>query len=117
CVAFLKLFSDQPDYFGAVVRRGKGAVVVAPDKSALSNAALVQLAGSTVVQDALKSDASSQSAPSGPLILDSDPSKLAIIAAVPGRPANANGDTRVRPTFAAVYGIGVGDDYLSSPLR
>lgn len=117
CVTFLKLFSDQPDYFGVVVRRGKGAAVVAPNSSALSNTALVQLAGSTVVQDALKRDASSQSAPSGPLILNGTPPKLAIVAAVPGRPPGASGDARVRPTFAAVYGIGIGDDYLSSPLR
>ena len=117
CVTFLKLFSDQPDYFGVVVRRGKGAAVVAPNSSALSNAALVQLAGSTVVQDALKRSASSQSAPSGPLILDGTPSKLVVVAAVPGRPAKASGDARVRPTFAAVYGIGIGADYLSSPLR
>ncbi|HEX4655134.1 MAG TPA: ATP-binding protein [Mycobacteriales bacterium] len=117
CVTFLKLFSDQPDYFGAVVRRGKGAVIVAPDSSALNNAALVQLAGSTVVQDALQRGASSQSAPSGPMILDGSPSKLVVVAAVPGRPANTSGDARVRPTFAAVYGIGIGDDYLSSPLR
>ena len=116
CVTFLRLFSDQPDYFGVVVRRGKGAALVAPNNSALSNAALIQLAGSQIVQDALKRDASSQSAPSGPLILDGNPSKLAVVAAVPGRPAAASEDSRVRPTFAAVYGIGIGDDYLSSPL-
>ena len=117
CVTFLRLFSDQPDYFGVVVRRGKGAAVVAPNSSALSNAALLQLAGSQIVQDALKRDATSQSAPSGPLILGSDPAQLAVIAAVPGRRAGASDDARVRPSFAAVYGIGIGDDYLSSPLR
>ena len=117
CVQALKLFSDQPDYFGVVVRRGKGAAVVAPNSSALSNAALLQLAGSSIVQDALKRDANAQTAPSGPLILDGSPSKLAVVAAVSGRPADASGDARVRPTFAAVYGIGIGDDYLSSPLR
>jgi PAS domain S-box-containing protein len=117
CVQFLKLFSDQPDYFGVLVRRGKGAAVVAPSRSALSNAALVQLAGSTVVQDALQRDASAQSAPSGPLILNGSPPKLFIVAAVPGRPPGSSADARVRPTFAAVYGIGIGDDYLSSPLR
>ncbi len=117
CVQALKLFSDQPDYFGVVVRRGKGAVVVAPDSAALSNAALLQLAGSQIVQDAFKRDATAQSAPSGPLILNGSPTKLAVVAAVPGRPADASGDARVRPTFAAVYGIGIGDDYLSSPLR
>ena len=117
CVQALKLFSDQPDYFGVVVRRGKGAAVVAPNSSALSNAALLQLAGSSIVQDALKRDANAQTAPSGPLILNGSPSKLAVVAAVSGRPADASGDARVRPTFAAVYGIGIGDDYLSSPLR
>jgi PAS domain S-box-containing protein len=117
CVQALKLFSQEPDYFGVVVRRGKGAAVVAPNSSALSNAALLQLAGSSIVQDALRRDASSQTAPSGPLILDGTPPKLAIVAAMPGRPADASGDTRVRPTFASVYGIGIGDDYLSSPLR
>jgi len=117
CVAFLKLFSDQPDYFGAIVRRGTGAVVVAPDPNALDNAALVQLAGSDVVQTALKPDATAQTAPSGSLILTGDPPKLVVVAAVPGRPASASQDARVRPTFAAVYGIGLGDAYLSSPLR
>ena len=117
CVAFLRLFSEQPDYFGAIVRRGAGAAIVAPDRSALDNAALVQLAGSTVVQEALQRDATAQTAPSGLLVLGDNPPKLVVVAAVPGRPANAAGDARVRPTFAAVYGIGIGDPYLSSKLR
>ncbi|MDQ1696597.1 MAG: hypothetical protein QOJ03_1950, partial [Frankiaceae bacterium] len=117
CVAALKLFSDQPDYFGVRIRRGKGAAVVAPDPNAVSNAALVQLAGSSIVQEALAPRASAQTAPSGPLLLSGEPPRLAVVAAVPGRPASANGDTRVRPTFAAVYGITVGDAYLGSLQR
>ena len=116
CITFLKLFSDQPDYFGVVVRRGKGAAVVAPDKTALSNAALVQLAGSSIVQEVLKAGTTAQTAPSGPIILAGPPSRLAVVAAVAGRRDNSK-DSRVRPTFAAVYGIFVGDRYLSSSLR
>ena len=117
CVAFLRLFSDQPDYFGAIVGRGQGAELIAPNRTVLDNTALVQLAGSAVVQGALARDATSQTAPSGSLILGDNPPKLAVVAAVPGRPAGAAGDARVRPTFAAVYGIVIGDAYLSSKLR
>ena len=119
CVAGLKLFSDQPDYFGVIVRRGKGAAVVAPDKNALSNAALVQLAGSPVVQAALQRDAIPQEAPNGPMLLPGPDgtSQLAVVAAVPGRPADSRDDARVRPTFAAVYGVVIGDDYLGSNQR
>jgi two-component system phosphate regulon sensor histidine kinase PhoR len=117
CVTFLKLFSDQPDYFGVIAVRGKPPAVVAPNANALSNAALVQLAGSSVVQAALAAGATAQTAPSGPLLLSGNPPQLAVIAAVPGRPANSHNDSRVRPTFAAVYGVIVEDQYLSSPLR
>jgi two-component system phosphate regulon sensor histidine kinase PhoR len=118
CINFLKLFSDQPRYFGALVRRNpKGAAVIAPDPKALSNAALVQLAGSGVVQEALARDATAQTAPNGPLLLSGSPPQLAIVAAAPGRPPSAHGDVRVRPTFAAVYGVIVEDDYLSSAAR
>src|SRR5437764_7097644 len=117
CVGALKLFSDQPDYFAVVVRRGAGAAVIAPDSKAIDNTALVQLAGSPVVQAALQADATTQTAPSGPLVLGENPPKLVVVAAVPGRPASAAGDSRVRPTFAAVYGITIGDAYLSSKQR
>jgi PAS domain S-box-containing protein len=117
CITALKLFSDQPDYFGVLVRRGKGALVVAPNSSAVSNTALVQLAGSRIVQDSLNRGANAQSAPSGPLILDGSPPRLVVVASEPIRPAKSSQDARVRPTAAAVYGIGVGDAYLRSPLR
>ena len=117
CVSALKLFSDLPDYFGVIVRRGKGAAVVAPNSNALSSTALTQLAGSQIVQDALNRDANSQTAPSGPLILDGSPSKLAMVAAVPVRRAGASSDARVRPTKAAVYGIEIGGAYLTRPGR
>lgn len=115
CISALRLFSDQPDYFAVVVRRNAGAALVAPNSTVLDNAALVQLAGSSVVQGALEPHATVP--PSGPLILGDNPPKLVIVAAAPGRPASAAGDSRVRPSYAAVYGIIIGDAYLSSPLR
>jgi PAS domain S-box-containing protein len=111
CVAFLRLFSDQPDYFGVVVLRGKPPAVVAPDRNALSRAALVQLAGSDVVQGALARDATAQTVANGAVLLEGDPARLAVVAAVPGR-KDGSTDARVPPDYAAVYGVVIGDTYL-----
>src|SRR3954471_4390029 len=119
CASFLRLFSEQPDYFAVLVLRGKGARVIAPDRRAVSNAALVQLAGSPLVQQVLKPGTVASTAASGPLLLSGGPGKppvLALVAAVPGRPGGGT-DTRVRPTFAAVYGAGVVDAYLQQLQR
>src|SRR3954469_6386285 len=119
CASFLRLFSEQPDYFAVLVLRGKGARVIAPDRRAVSNAALVQLAGSPLVQQVLKPGTVASTAASGPLLLSGGPGNppvLALVAAVPGRPGGGT-DTRVRPTFAAVYGAGVVDAYLQQLQR
>jgi two-component system phosphate regulon sensor histidine kinase PhoR len=111
CVNALRLFAEQPDYFAVVVVPGKAPAVVAPGPHALSQVALVQLAGDPVVRQALQPGATAQTAPAGPVLLTGSPPKLAMIAAVPG---GASTDARVRPAFAAVYGVGIVDAYLSS---
>jgi len=55
-----------------------------------------------------------QTASGGPVLLPGSPPRLVIIEAVPGRPTS---DARVKPTFAAVYGVGVGDNYLGGVRR
>ena len=109
CANFLQLFSDQPDYFGALVTR-KGALVVAPNKNALSAAALLQLEGSRVVGSVLARGATPQTVATGALLLSASPPKLVIVAAVPG----GRTDPRVKPGFAAVYGVGLVDAYLAA---
>jgi two-component system, OmpR family, sensor histidine kinase VicK len=119
CVPFLKLFSEQPAYFAVLVRPGTGATVIAPNRRAVSNAGLVQLAGSQLVQQVLKPGTIASTAASGPLLLSGGagrPPRLALVAAVPGRPGGST-DARVRPTFAAVYGAGVVDAYLQQLQR
>ncbi|HET6816235.1 MAG TPA: ATP-binding protein [Mycobacteriales bacterium] len=119
CAGFLKLFSEQPAYFAVLVRRGAGATVIAPDARAVSNAGLLQLAGSQIVQQVLKPGTLPSTASSGPLLLSGGAGKppvLALVAAAPGRPDGSN-DARVRPTFAAVYGAGVVDAYLQQLQR
>jgi two-component system sensor histidine kinase VicK len=119
CVPFLKLFSEQPAYFAVLVRRGAGATVIAPDARAVSNAGLVQLAGSQIVQQVLRRGTIASTAASGPLLLSGgpgNPPRLELVAAVPGRPGGS-ADARVRPTFAAVYGAGVVDAYLQQLQR
>ena len=115
---FLRLFSEQPDYFAAIVQRGKGGVVVAPNPRAVSPAALVQLVGSQVVAQVLRRGAVSSTAATDVMLLSGAagrPPRLAMVAAVPGRPRP---DSRIRPTFAAVYGIGIVDSFLRSfPAR
>ena len=120
CETFLTLFSDQPKYFGVVVRRGHGAAVVAPKEPVLGNAALVQLAGSQAVQAALRRGASRQTAANELLLLAGDqggPDQLAVVAAVPGTRPGEQPDARVAPPFAAVYGIVIENRYLSSEQR
>ena len=119
CAGFLRLFSEQPAYFAVLVRRGAGATVIAPDPRAVSNAALVQLAGSQLVQQVLKPGTVASTASSGPLLLSGGagrPPRLALVAAAPGRPGGSS-DARIRPTFAAVYGAGVVDAYLQQLQR
>ena len=119
CTSFLRLFSEQPAYFAALFFRGKGAQIVAPNAHAVSNAALVQLAGSQLVQQVMKPGTLPSTAASGPMLVSGGAGKppvLVLVAAVPGRPGGAP-DARVRPTFAAVYGAGVVDAYLQQLQR
>src|SRR4051794_29387419 len=115
CIEFLTLFSEQPDYF-AVVVQPTGARVVAPTHSALSAASLLQLSGDPIVQAALKQGASPRSFSGGPVLLRGAKPTLALVAAVPGRPGGSS-DARIKPTYAAVYGVGLVDAYLASIRR
>ena len=108
CVQFLTLFSDQADYFAVLVIPGKGAQQLAPaPPHVLPNAALVQLAGSSVVQEALKKGATPTSTAGGPVLLTGNPPLLAVVEAAPG-----TADARLKPAFAAVYGVVIGDAFL-----
>ena len=111
----LTLFSVDPDYFALVDVRGHGAGIrsIAQSRHALQRAALLQIAGSDIVSGALARDASPQLAASGALLLHGSPPRLAIVAAVPGRPGGSN-NAQVRPSFAAVYGIGLTSKYLDA---
>jgi PAS domain S-box-containing protein len=111
CAPALRLFSEDPNYFAAIYRPGSGVKLLAPNKRALDDTALLQLAGSPVVHSVLHLGKTIQSTASGPILLHGAPARLAIIAAVPG----GNGsNAQVRPTFAAIYGIGIVDRYLST---
>jgi signal transduction histidine kinase len=120
CVQFLRLFSEQPDYFAVLVQRGKGATVVAPKPNAVAPAGLLQIVGSEVVRQALAANAPASTAATDVLLLSARPGaapRLSLVAAVPVRPGGTS-DTRVPPIYAAVYGIGVGDALLRSfPAR
>jgi signal transduction histidine kinase/HAMP domain-containing protein len=111
CISFLNSFSDDPNYFAVIDKPGSGLVTVAPTKDALDATALVQLAGSAVVRGALETSATTQTTTSGPLLLPGSPARLAIVAAVPGRPVGVK-SAQVKPTFAAIYGIGLVNSYL-----
>jgi len=112
CVDFLKLFSDQAEYFAVEVAPGAGAKEVATNAPhPLDNASLVQLAGSAVVQSALQPGAPAQSASGGPVLLTGSTPLLAVVEASPGRPGGSS-DNRQKPSFAAVYGVVIGDAYL-----
>jgi len=108
CVDFLKLFSDQANYFAVLVYPGLTKQVAPAPPQTLPNAALVQLAGSSVVQAAMQKGATAQTTSGGPVLLTGNPPLLAVVEAAPGGTA----DARVKPTFASVYGVVVGDAFL-----
>ncbi|HVV77969.1 MAG TPA: ATP-binding protein [Mycobacteriales bacterium] len=108
CGQALQVFSENPGYFAAVYQPGKGVKLVAPSPTALENAALVQLAGSKVVHDVVRLGSTYQTVGSGAILLPGAPAELAIISAVANSPS-----PQIKPTLAAVYGIGIVDSYLS----
>jgi PAS domain S-box-containing protein len=111
CAEAIKLFSADPNYFAAIYQPHKGVKLLAPDKHALDDTALLQLAGSQVVRSVLHVGKTVRTPSSGPILLHGAPARLAIISAVPG----GNGDSaQVKPTYAAVYGVGIVDRYLST---
>lgn len=116
CVQALKLFSVDPDYFALIYQPGKGARTIAPAASALDKTALTQLAGSPLVAAAVKRSTLASSVESGPLVLHGRPSRLVVVAAVAGRPGGAT-NAQVKPTFAAVYGIGLTRAYLGTVAK
>lgn len=111
CVSGLKLFSEDPNYFAALYQPGSGVRLIAPNKHALTNAALLQLTGSGVVKSALRPGRTIQTPSSGPVLLPGAPARLAIVAAVP-----ATSSAQVKAKYAGVYGIGLVDKYLE-PLH
>jgi PAS domain S-box-containing protein len=117
CVGLVQAFADNPGYFAVIVQPNHGATVIAPTTDALDNTALIEVAGSRVVRAALKRSATAQTVPSGPIYLHGNPSQLAVIAAAPGRPTGSGSTSQVKPTFAAVYGITLVDDYLKTVAR
>jgi PAS domain S-box-containing protein len=117
CVNFLKFFSEEASYFAVTVVPPAGVREIATNLSQpLPDVALVQLSGSAPVRAALLPGATVQSPAGGPTLLPGNPPTLAVVEAVPGRP-NGSQDARVRPTFAAVYGVVVGDSYLGAVSR
>jgi PAS domain S-box-containing protein len=112
CIGFLDLFSDEPGYFAVIEQRGAGVRTVAPHRGVLSRTALLQLAGSVIARTALAESTSPQAVEEGPLLLDGSPPKLAIVAAVPGRPGGST-NAQISPTFAAIYGV----DLTGSDLK
>lgn len=113
CIAALKLFSVDPDYFALIDQPGSGIRTIAPSRNVLDSTALIQIAGSAIVRDALRRSTTARIVPSGPLLLHGSPQQLAVVAAVPGRPGGVN-NAQVKPSFAAVYGIGLSHRYLAS---
>jgi PAS domain S-box-containing protein len=113
CVGALRLFASDRNYFAVIVEPGAGLRVEAHSGKALDHTALLQLEGSAVVRGALKRLATAQVATSGPLLLHASPPTLAMVAAVPGRPGGGS-DAQVKPTYAAVYGIGLVNSYLKT---
>jgi PAS domain S-box-containing protein len=104
------LFSDEPDYFAVVVYPAKGAQQVAPvpPKKQLPDTALVQLAGSSVIRDALQLGVTATTTSGGVVLLPGSPPQLAVVEAVPG----GTNDARVKPSFAAAYGVVISDAFL-----
>jgi two-component system sensor histidine kinase VicK len=116
CVSALNLFAEDRDYFAAIDEPGTGISVVAPNRHALGHTALAQVAGSAVVRGALAPSAAADAVSSGPVLLFGPPSQLAIVAAVPGRPGGGS-NAEVKPSFAAIYGIGLQTPYLRTLAR
>jgi len=110
CVNFLKFFS-QDNYFAVTAAPTGVSEVSTSLPRLLPNAALVQLAGSSAVHEVLQAGATVQSPAGGAMLLPNDPPMFAVVEAVPGRPGGST-DARIRPTFAAVYGVVIGDKYL-----
>ena len=110
CASALRLFSEDPNYFAAIYQPGKGVKLIAPGPTALDDTALLQLAGSHVVRGVLHAGTTIQTVASGAILLHGAPARLAVISAVPG----GNATAQSKPTFAAIYGIGIVDRYLST---
>jgi signal transduction histidine kinase len=110
-LAFLTGFSEQPDYFGAIVTRTGAHVIAANPKPGPPDAALVQLAGSAVVRAAMAPGTPAGTPAGDAILLPGNPPTLTLIEAVPGRPGGSS-DSRVKPTYAGVYGVGIVDAYL-----
>ncbi|HWA67408.1 MAG TPA: ATP-binding protein [Mycobacteriales bacterium] len=109
CPATLQFFAEDPSYFAAVYQPGKGVKLIAPNKTALENTALLQLAGSNVVRGALRLGSTFQTVASGAILLSGAPVQLALISAVPNSVS-----AQVKPSFVAIYGIGLVDRYLAT---
>ncbi len=109
CIYGLQRFSEDPSYFAAIYQPGSGVKLIAPNKHALNNAALLQLAGSQVVSSSLHLGRTFQTPSSGPILLPGAPARLAIVAAVP-----ATSSAQVKAKVAGVYGIGLVDNYLET---
>ena len=94
CVNALQLFAEEPDYFAVIVVPHRQPGIVAPSRHALGPTALVQLAGSAVVQQALQRGVPAQAAPSDVMLLPGDSGRPPRLAAAscrarrgsPGRP-------------------------------
>ncbi|HVS67635.1 MAG TPA: ATP-binding protein [Mycobacteriales bacterium] len=108
CKAALKRFSEDPNYFAALYQPGSGVKLLAPSHSALTDLALLQLAGSKIVDSVVRLGSTVQTPASGPILLPGAPARLAIIAAV-----TPETNAQVKPKVAGVYGIGIVDRYLS----
>ncbi|HEX3705133.1 MAG TPA: ATP-binding protein [Mycobacteriales bacterium] len=108
CADALGLFSEDPNYFAAIFQQNRGVELLAPNKTALENGALVQLAGSPVVQGVMHRGKTVQTVASGAVLLPGAPARLAIIASV-----NNAATAQTKPTYAGIYGIGIVDQYLA----
>jgi PAS domain S-box-containing protein len=109
CVSGLKLFSEDANYFAAIYQPGSGIKLLAPNKHALDDFALLQLAGNRIVHSVLHLGKTISTPASGPILLHGAPARLAVMAVVP-RSTSA----QVKPTSAAIYGIGIVDRYLTT---
>lgn len=111
CEQLLNDFAATPNYFAAFYRPGQLPAVFSPPRAHFTTAQLDALAGSPLVRAALRRGASALGAPRGPVLLPGQPERVAIVAAVPGRPRGVT-SVQVRPTYAAIYGYGLVDGYL-----